>query len=94
LPAPIAETAGGASSGDTLVWRAVPNAVFYLVELQCLDCCGMLGPCEVRTLDVTQASVPIPADARGTGRWRVRALDTAGFGGSWSTWNRFTPRAE
>jgi hypothetical protein len=94
LPAPTVELPGGVNPGDVLTWTPVPNAAFYLVELQCLDCCGLLGPCEALTLDVTQASVAVPAEARGTGRWRLRALDAAGFGGDWSAWHQYAPRAE
>lgn len=85
-PEPEAPTHAGAL---TLSWKPVPLGAFYVVELQCLDCCGPIEPCEVSSRDVTGTSVQLPFEGGHSGRWRVRALDAAGAGGEWSDWQSF-----
>ncbi len=93
LPSPAPEKPIRAD-GLKLSWKPVARAAFYIIEVQCLDCCGLLGPCEVRTLNVTRTSARFPFEADRSGRWRVRALDAAGFGGVWSTWYDFEPSTD
>ena len=88
LPSPVLE---GPVLADelTLTWKPVIGAAFYLIEVQCTDCCGLMEPCEPRTLDVARASARFPFESDGSGRFRVRALDAAGFPGEWSGWLAF-----
>jgi hypothetical protein len=72
-----------------LFWQAVPQAASYLVELQCLDCCGPIGACDVQSRDVSDTRAQFAFEAGRSGRWRVRALDAAGFAGAWSEWREF-----
>ena len=92
LPPPVPEEPIRAN-GLTFSWKAVARAAFYIIETQCLDCCGLMGPCEVRSLDVTRTSAQFSFEDDRSGRWRVRALDAAGFSGEWSTWLDFEPTA-
>jgi len=91
LPSPVPFEA---SYSDELLlsWEAVRQAGFYIVEAQCLDCCGLLAPCDVESLDVSTTSAGFPFAPGSSVTWRVRALDAAGFAGEWSEWTSFLPR--
>jgi hypothetical protein len=85
LPAPVPATQPQADP-SLLTWKPVHGAAFYLVEVQCTDCCGLMAPCDSRTLYVSRASARFPFESGGSGRWRVLALDSAGIPGEWSDW--------
>ena len=85
LPAPELEARSQADPSP-LRWKPVRGAAFYLIEVQCTDCCGLMAPCESRTLDVSRTSVRSPFETGGSGRWRVCALDPTGIPGEWSDW--------
>jgi len=76
----------------TLSWQAPAQASYYLVELQCLDCCGLLGPCDMQSIDVAATQLPYEVEADKTLRWRVLSMDSAGFPGDWSEWVTSAPR--
>lgn len=91
LPPPRVEEP--TSAGDVVFsWKTVPSAAFYIVEVQCLDCCVLLDPCDPRSIDVKGTSATFPFEGGGSGRWRVRALDVNGFAGGWSEWKEFEHR--
>lgn len=82
-PADVAE-------GLAMSWKSVTPGARYVVELQCLDCCGMAGPCDVRSVEAIGTSLRLPFDAGHSGRWRVRAIDPTGPVGAWSEWQSFS----
>jgi hypothetical protein len=78
------------ADGVTFSWKPVPDAAFYIVEVECPDCCGPM-PCDVRSRDVSGTSARFSFEADRAGRWRLRSLDAAGFAGEWSDWLPFEP---
>jgi len=49
--------------------------------------CDALGDCDIRAVDVSVPAAQLSIEAGRSGRWRVRALDAAGYPGEWSDWN-------
>ncbi len=92
LPSPKPGAAAHGAGAVTLSWDPVPDGTFYLVEVECLDCCGFREDCGVTSLDVTKTTARLPLEAGHSGRWRVRALDAAGRPGAWTGWQALEPR--
>ena len=89
LAAPETEPADLAE-GLALSWKSLTPGARYVVEVQCLDCCGMTAPCDVRSIEANGTSLRLPFDAGRSGRWRVRAIDPSGSVGAWSEWQSFS----
>ena len=84
--------ANGASPAQpvTLTWTAASNAASY--EIQVDDSSTFTVPL-VRSLTSTVTQTTVTGLATVRHFWRVRALNSAGVAGNWSTSRRFTPQA-
>src|SRR5207249_2552642 len=84
--------ANGASPAQpvTLTWTAASKAASY--EIQVDDSSTFTVPL-VRSLSSTVTQTTVTGLATVRHFWRVRALNSAGVAGNWSTSRRFTPQA-
>jgi peroxiredoxin len=78
-----------------LVWGAVPGALNYAVEIDCLYCCSRTQWCsDIGALDVRrnipQTEYTFDFVGAQPGRWRVWAIDATGQEGPKSPWWGFT----
>jgi hypothetical protein len=72
----------------TLSWNAVPGAVSYDVRRQWCNTdgtdCTSYDP-----VTTSETSYTFNFVGAQVGRWRVRAINSAGFNGDWSPWRTF-----
>jgi hypothetical protein len=101
LPAPVLRSPATGSVFKnfprtlTLRWSAVSGAAYYMVEIDCFDCCKKNQWCTdvgksyklVRNLKATSYTFNFVGAQ--PGRWRVWAVDAAGNEGSNSDWWEF-----
>jgi hypothetical protein len=85
LPAPSPGNARY-EEGLILEWPPVPEAHFYFVEMQCLDCINVIYESEILSTDVVRPRARFPLSEGRRVRWRVQALDNWGLAGPWSPW--------
>jgi eukaryotic-like serine/threonine-protein kinase len=97
-PVPVSPANGAVFShyprSTTLRWRAVPGAVYYLVQVQyCQLRCsqtGRNGPSDLLTVTVTITHYRFAFAGAQPGRWRVAAIGPGGKRGQLSPWRGFS----
>lgn len=79
----------------TLTWEPLPNAVSYVVEIDCFHCCASgqwctdVGATFRIVRDITDTSYTFNFVGAQPGRWRVWAVDATGQQGPKSGWWEF-----